>query len=501
MSSVEPQLLQATQALLRQGEQIEYLGVLSHCIPKVAVFLPVIARQYAGHFLVAVTTERLIFFPTSFGLLGGVNAPRGRPTCIELADVQRVESFNPVVPYGHQAVRILLRQGLVHELMYRASMRGLDAHAAFAVGFAGSIARRIDAGAVTPRAPAERNTEAFKPRPAVFTFLLLLFGTLLSVGALFPLFLMVLGAPMEILALAFTMLFVGLPMLAGGIFLRRQRAAQMGGDQTPILEVLSKNRKRIAIGCGVIGVPLTMGTVLLGGFLAYDEYGRRTRDAQYRLESEQRAAADMARAQEIARFPARGPIAPDVPLGVGYRLPAGARVPSLATARQRLEAAGFRVQGAATELGWELTATGDAGQTISLTVVDATSQPNDTRRHLNHERNTGTIWVLRGGEAAVRERVLQNMQDRVGDCYFNSGLPACLAPMRGRVVSAPSERPIAFEIARQRYTADTVTTPTGQMDVSNENGVVWGNVTVAPGHDANGRADWFRWAVVAITRP
>lgn len=412
MSDVQPQLLQATQSLLRQGEQIEYLGVLSHCIPKVAVFLPLIARQYAGHFLVAVTSERLIFFPTSFGLLGGVNAPSGRPTSIELADVQRVESFNPVVPYGHQAVRIILRQGLVHELMYRASMRGLDAHSAFAVGFAGSIARRVDAGTVTQRAPAERNAEAFKPRPAVFTFLLLLFGTLLSVGALFPLFLMVLGAPIEILALAFTMLFVGLPMLAGGIFLRRQRAAQMGAEQTPILEVLSRNRKRIAMGCGVVGVPVLLGGTALGVLLVVDHVRREDRRVRSEIEMRELQARHEAEAAvrnaDEARFPAHSEWAPAGSFTLSA-LPGP--IPSAAATRARLEALGFRVSEApasrdAIVFAWSLVAVGDGGQTITLTASTGASDA-DTARW----QQAGNIYAVRGPDEAVRERALGHLRE------------------------------------------------------------------------------------------
>ncbi len=519
MSDVQPLLLQAAQALLRPREQIEYLGVLSHRVPPTAVFLPVIARLYAGHFLVAVTTERLIFFPTGFGLLGGVSAPSGRASSIELADVRRIDSFQPVVPYGHQGIRLTLQAGFEHELVYPSSIRGLDAHTAFAAGFAGTLARRLDARDVVSRTPDERNVPAFQPRPAVFTFLLVLFGGLLSVGSLFPLFLMILGAPLEILALALLMLLVGLPMLVAGVALRRQRARLMGLEQTPLRTLVEKHGRKGAIGCVVAGLVLGVCGLGMGGLLAYDAYTREVRAAEMQAAQQERAAreADEARTRmaDEARFPAHGEWAPE---GV-FTLPVlPGPIPGAAETRARFEELGFRVtevppsarEGAAH--AWSLELVGDGGQTITLRAVTGESDAETSR-----SQQARSIYTVRGPDAAVRARTLGHLSE--GRCS-SFALQRCAELAGARRPTCTGDR-CSFEVGGEPYSLELLRMPErgrrgpgrirGPLCVGAPAGASFGWLCVEvrlapnPNDDRPGAPDrdqtWSEWAIHTVVQP
>jgi hypothetical protein len=368
MSDVEQALRQAAQPYLRATEQINGCGAMSRVVPIAARLIPLTAWAYAGHYLVVATNERLLLFATSFSLFGSVTPPSNAPVALELADVARVEPFNPAI-LGHDALRFTLRTGLVQELMYRRSIGNLASHATFALQFPAWLVSQVAASSFPPRSDAERTIPALAPRPAVGTWILLVGGGLSAVGGSFMALAMIASGFSGDVVTALPFVLWGAISFAIGIVLRRKRIRQLGGTVPPVGETLERNRSTLRAAAITLGGLLVLCLLGSGAVFAYDAWeGAVSRE---RWAAEQAASdAEYARHRaEMAQFPARDAYPP---VTTPAAMPPVLAVPSVEVATARLTAADFRVTPSTSTdcFGsarlWALHAEGDGGQTLEV---------------------------------------------------------------------------------------------------------------------------------------
>jgi hypothetical protein len=507
MSEIEQALSAAAQPHLRHGEQMMYGGVASWIVPFAARVVPLGAALYSGHFLVVVTGERMIFFPTSIGLLGGVSPPKGLPTAIELSDVARIEPVRAMI-IGHEGVRITMQTGLRYDLMHAASVRNVPTQGNFAVGYLGWVAQRV--GKLPQRPASERTLPPLPPRAALGTWVLLVAGGLVTVASLAMALLVVVNGFFEGLAGLIPFLGLGAAMFAGGVYLRRQRAAHLGQQLRPIGETLQANKRRILTVAALVGIPLLLCGLGMGGMLIADHVRRAESAETYRRESEERAARDArettARLADEARFPGHGAYAPAATRPTAL---VGA-VPSAASSRAPLEAAGFTVtEGFEPGSSWALLATGTGGQSLTVSGFLAESSGDVLRTVRN--ASSPVFWILevRGPSADVRQRFLDAV-DR-SRCDGRS-LGACVSEIRGRVTTAA---PLSFTVGGDSYTAMAIDGPSrfppGYTSCPAGCAVgpagfvcVTATTTITdarePGRSRDIRRDWITWALATVVR-
>lgn len=438
MTDLEATLARSASTLLRSGEQIAYAGFVSRNVPMAARLVPLARTLYARHFVVLVTSERLLFVPAGMGLFGDVSLSRPAPTgAIELCDVASVEAFNPVL-IGQSGFRVTLRTGLAYDFTYLSSVKNLPSQANFAADHAVRITRQLGAG-LPGRAAAERSLPPLDPAPMLGAWALLIGGVLLTLFTILAVITVIAqGFAAGICALV-PMLLAGCGMIAGGVFLLRRRAAMLGREVKPIGDLYRENRKSLLV-LVVGGFSLFAFCGLgIGGFLAYDAYRRSVRDEEMRIESETRAARDREAAAatlaDEARYPGHAWDAP--PSTQPTTLPS---LPDPQHVRAALTDGGFVVADA-TERGatWALEGTG-THSTVLVVAVDARSDGETSRAVLAGARP----WVLEvtGPSESVRLAFLDAV--RAGTCLgpgvaarapvFSRGdeMAGCVAEVHGQ---------------------------------------------------------------------
>ena len=164
MSELDAAARQLVTPLLRQGEQIQGVGVLENWIPLFARLVPIVRSSYRGPSLVVGTGERLFFFPTTLSALGNnAAAPRGRPEVLELSRVRTATPFGAVMIGKLGAFQIERRDGIVHKFMIPAEVKNLPEHRSFGEGFPAWLGTASQARAIPERAPDPNLAEPMPP--------------------------------------------------------------------------------------------------------------------------------------------------------------------------------------------------------------------------------------------------------------------------------------------------------------------------------------------------
>ncbi|MBK6808735.1 MAG: hypothetical protein IPG81_07515 [Sandaracinaceae bacterium] len=511
MSDLESSVREAANRYLRTGEHVQGVGAVSRAVPALAASVSLLRSIYLEHFLVVATNERLLFFPTNVGLLGGVSAPTKAPFALPYTDLARLEPCRTLV-IGASAMRFTLRAGLQHEFTYRATVPNLASHAAFGAGFPGWLAPLIESGAFAARGAADPASTpalaALPGRPMVGAWLLLLAGGFaLFAGLMMSLMAVASGLTEGLLAML-PVLLLGAAAMAGGMHLRRQRAAQLGETVVPLAELFRQNKKVYVRRALMVGLPLSF-LCIVGMIVSFVQARNRAQSdadfADLRAAGEARVAAAQA---QVAAQPALSATAPAAAQDLPSEIPITGTLLTEASARTRLEGFGFRVTAAPAPTtpgrAWSLVATGSAGQVLTYTALTTAPSQDQAGAVFTRSRRADGVVLVSGPDAALRSRIAQRVGADAQAClgFGNERCWAELGGTAGTVLAAGM--PLQIGAARYQVTWDVK--PTSTSCATNETGMLCVAVDLSGASmDSYARMQnqnpWTRWALSALSHP
>lgn len=486
---------------LRPGEAVTSTAYVERQVPALVRTLRFIRFAYLEDFQVAVTNERLLLF-TRGGRLFGRKA--GSPAAIEHADLVKAETFQAFA-LGSIGMRLTLANGLVYEFLVPKKLAGYEGQEAFVAGYTPWLTQGIAAqgfparGTDSPRLPG-LDMPAMLAHWALavaatgfalmnLTGVLAFFANGYIVNGLFALMVSALSGALGAFA----------------IDRIRSRAARLRGETpVPLLTLAKTHRTKLVVAGAVLTALVVVGSIvsLVSEHMTEQEEADRQAENDANMAS---AVAAVAQQQaEAAVQPAIDQWPPTIP---PLTDPPLAAAPSALAVSARFVGYGFvpREQRPQDPLvDWSFVATGQRGQTVTVTV-------ESTGPGINVSRVQGSVVALavRGPGTAVRERILAQLQgqllpqgEALGGALRAAGIQNVTvagASAQGTDASGNEFRLVARALARtdsSRRGIYCVTGPTASVcaatEITESNYTLTGTTTFD-----DIRRDWSTWAARA----
>lgn len=486
---------------LRPGETVTSTAFVERQIPALIRTLRFIRFAYLEDFQVAVTNERLLLF-TRGGRLFGRKA--GTVAAIEHSSLVKAETFQAFA-IGSIGIRLTLANGLAYEFLVPKKLAGYEGQEAFVAGYVPWLTEGIAARGFPARGPEV-------PRLPVLDMPTMLAHWALAVAATGFALMNLMGVfaffANGYLSSGLFALLVSALSGAVGVFAFdriRSRATRLRGETpVPLLTLAKTHRTKLALAGAALTALVVVGSVvsLVSEHMAEQEEADRQAENDATMASavaavaEQQAAAAVQPA--IDQWPPTIPPLTDPPL---------ATAPSALAVRARFVGYGFvprdeRPQDPLVE--WSFVATGQRGQTVTITV-------ESTGPGINVSRVPGNVVALavRGPGTELRERILAPLQgqllprgEALGEALRAAGIQNVTvagAAAQGTDSSGNEFRLVARALTRTdsavrgRY---CVTGPTSsvcaQTEITEANYTLTGTTTFD-----DIRRDWSTWAARA----
>ena len=167
---MDQQARAAVAPFLHPGEPINGVGFASNVVPMMARFVPILVSAYTGHHILVATDRRLFVLSTGLTMLMGRPDRILSSSVLAFCDIATATPFSPTT-FGHSALRIERKDGVIHELMWPSTKDNVPNQAAFVGSFPGWLQQRLPAG-FPPLEPDPRLPMLAAPPLAGHTYLL-----------------------------------------------------------------------------------------------------------------------------------------------------------------------------------------------------------------------------------------------------------------------------------------------------------------------------------------